>query len=70
MGGVGGGCADGGGSYGEGICVDFGGGEEDILGFVGPVEGDGGCEGNEEVLEGDEGFALGEAVAELWPGGC
>jgi hypothetical protein len=43
--------------------VDFGGGEEDVLGFVGPVEGDGGCEGDEEVLEGDEWFALGESVA-------
>jgi hypothetical protein len=43
--------------------VDFGGGEEDVLRFVGPVEGDGGCEGDEEVLEGDEWFALGESVA-------
>jgi len=54
---------------GEGGSADFGGGEEDVLGFVGPVKRDGGGEGNEEVLEGEEGFVLAEAVAEAGPAG-
>jgi hypothetical protein len=38
------------------------------VGFVGPVERDGGGEGDEEVLETDKGFDLAEAVAEFGPG--
>lgn len=43
--------------------MDFGGGEEDVLRLVGPIQGDGGGEGDEEFFKGHVGFGGGEAVA-------
>lgn len=66
--GEGAGGVDGGGCCGKGVGVYFGGGEQAVAGFVGPVEGDGCGEGDEEGVEGYEGLVGAELVAEAGPG--
>jgi len=63
VGGVGRRGSDGSGRGGVSVCMDFGGGEEDVLRLVGPIQGDGGGEGDEEFFKGHVGFGGGEAVA-------
>jgi hypothetical protein len=60
------GCRDGGGG-GEGVGVNFGGGEEAVAGLVRPVERNGGGERDEECVKGNEGLVNAELVTETGP---